>query len=476
MPKISNIDKTPPIIEVFELIGLNGYKNLKLENQYCINIVAAENGSGKTTLLNALNAVLTLNFSWFADQDFKSLKIKFKGSVERSFNKGELFPKSLRIKSSKALVELEENGVNERRIRRCLAYIESNGFESFTASELFLNIYYGTPFGLDALEQVFKSAINEFPISPACSELTRVVERALEGFHVLYLPTFRRIESEFAQLTYRDKGKDNRLAYWDSENEDDYDEQLIWFGMNDVERKLEEFKEEIKSVTFESYSRISAQSLESLLSPASEGPKAIIRDDENFNNRLNLVLARLGHSGGETEAKILDLILSERINTSEYDDLRSHLHQIISIHATTQAKEQLLEGFVKVVNGYWNSSSSHMYKKPRPEKEFVFDKFELDVVVRNFYNDQELSLNDLSSGEKQIVAIFCKLYIQNDKNYIVLIDEPELSLAMAWQQMFLKDILESPSCAQLIAITHSPFIFDNELDVYAGALQISMAG
>lgn len=81
-------------------------------------------------------------------------------------------------------------------------------------------------------------------------------------------------------------------------------------------------------------------------------------------------------------------------------------------------------------------------------------------------------MNALSSGEKQIVSVFARLYLSGEKQFVVLIDEPELSLSMDWQKRFLPDILSAPSCAQLIAITHSPFVFDNELDAYAGPLRI----
>jgi predicted ATP-binding protein involved in virulence len=54
-----------------------------------------------------------------------------------------------------------------------------------------------------------------------------------------------------------------------------------------------------------------------------------------------------------------------------------------------------------------------------------------------------------------------------------LIDEPELSLSIDWQQKILVDIASAPSCQQLLAITHSPFIFDNVLDECAVPLSIN---
>ena len=64
------------------------------------------------------------------------------------------------------------------------------------------------------------------------------------------------------------------------------------------------------------------------------------------------------------------------------------------------------------------------------------------------------------------------IYICRKKNnYIVLIDEPELSLSVKWQKTFLEDVRKGAFCKGLIAVTHSPFIFDNGLDRYAHGLE-----
>ncbi|WP_339486888.1 AAA family ATPase [Pseudomonas sp. RL_5y_Pfl2_70] len=465
MPKLSSIEKNPPFIEWFELGGLNGYKTLRLENSSCVKIVAAENGTGKTTLLNALYSVLTINIIKLSEIDFRYFSLKLKGVPELVYLKSELFPKRVSYKTTKARDELKDLDVTEQALIRHLSFIYANGLELFSTSDDFNEVYYSTPIGRSELLELYATLVDQRYLSEAAQELAAEIKFALGDLKILYLPTFRRIEAEFSEFSSKREGN---VSYRFQDEEESYEEQLIWFGMNDVANKLESFKEKIKSVTFESYSRLSAQSLEALLSPASKRPSFIVDISDEFSSQLNLVLARLGHAGGETEARIYNLIYSGEINQSNYDGLRSHIHQIISIYTNTQAQEQLIEGFVNVVNGYWLLSSSS--RNAPPEKEFIFDKFELDVAIRNNQNNEVLELNNLSSGEKQIVAIFAKLYLQQNKKYLILIDEPELSLAMSWQQRFLIDILESPSCAQLVAITHSPFVFDNALDKFAESL------
>ena len=42
------------------------------------------------------------------------------------------------------------------------------------------------------------------------------------------------------------------------------------------------------------------------------------------------------------------------------------------------------------------------------------------------------------------------------------------------QRKILIDVINAPSCSQTIAITHSPFVFDNELEPYAKSLSLKI--
>jgi predicted ATPase len=68
------------------------------------------------------------------------------------------------------------------------------------------------------------------------------------------------------------------------------------------------------------------------------------------------------------------------------------------------------------------------------------------------------------------VSFFSFFFLEKDEDYIVLFDEPELSLSLFWQQRLLPDIMNSEQCNFLLAVTHSPFIYDNELEDFAFGL------
>jgi predicted ATPase len=82
-------------------------------------------------------------------------------------------------------------------------------------------------------------------------------------------------------------------------------------------------------------------------------------------------------------------------------------------------------------------------------------------------SDQPVTLAELSSGEKQVVSLLSHVFLEQGDPFSLIIDEPELSLSVSWQTRFLPDILSSPRCKMLLAVTHSPFIIDNDLKKHA---------
>ena len=70
---------------------------------------------------------------------------------------------------------------------------------------------------------------------------------------------------------------------------------------------------------------------------------------------------------------------------------------------------------------------------------------------------KELSPETLSSGEKQLLLLFCNTLTARDKATIFIIDEPEISLNIKWQRQLIHALLEltKGSQVQFILATHS---------------------
>ncbi len=68
----------------------------------------------------------------------------------------------------------------------------------------------------------------------------------------------------------------------------------------------------------------------------------------------------------------------------------------------------------------------------------------------------ELLPYKLSSGEKQLLVILLTVLVQDKQPCVLLMDEPEVSLHIEWQQRIIEIIREMNPYAQLILTTHSP--------------------
>ncbi|CRL59065.1 AAA family ATPase [Proteus penneri] len=86
---------------------------------------------------------------------------------------------------------------------------------------------------------------------------------------------------------------------------------------------------------------------------------------------------------------------------------------------------------------------------------------------------KSIELNSLSSGEQNQIIMLYNLIFLTNKNSILLIDEPEISLHIAWQKEVLNNlerIMKVNNIPQTIIATHSPTVingnWDRSLDLY----------
>jgi len=64
----------------------------------------------------------------------------------------------------------------------------------------------------------------------------------------------------------------------------------------------------------------------------------------------------------------------------------------------------------------------------------------------------------LSSGEKQMLAILLTVLVEDNLPYVLFMDEPEVSLHIEWQKRLIELILELNPNVQIILTTHSPAV------------------
>jgi energy-coupling factor transporter ATP-binding protein EcfA2 len=127
----------------------------------------------------------------------------------------------------------------------------------------------------------------------------------------------------------------------------------------------------------------------------------------------------------------------EAILTSDYDreSRNDKLEEIESVYKTKNI-------FIKILSQFFKETG-----KKFDEKAFHF----LETGSEN-----PILPENLSSGEKQILIVLLTTLLQDGKPYILLMDEPEISLHIDWQKSLIQHIRQiNPSC-QIIMATHSP--------------------
>ena len=155
------------------------------------------------------------------------------------------------------------------------------------------------------------------------------------------------------------------------------------------------------------------------------------------------------------------------IESKENDKIILHYFtRLQEFYRNLQEEEQQVNEFCEMCNKYLSFN------------EVVYDESSYTCRIKPVANRRathrripdEISLESLSSGEKQIVGLFSKLILEDEQDLFVIIDEPEISLSMDWQRSLLPDMLKARNTRYLIAATHSPFMFENELEDSAHGL------
>ncbi|WP_370814341.1 AAA family ATPase [[Ruminococcus] lactaris] len=129
----------------------------------------------------------------------------------------------------------------------------------------------------------------------------------------------------------------------------------------------------------------------------------------------------------------------------------------LSVYDTIKAK---LELFIEIINTKTVFSNKQM--RIDNEKGVVFEPLESKSGKKHV-----IPLEKLSSGEKHDFIMFYELIFNADRTSVFLIDEPEISLHVAWQMEFI-DILEricKLNGTQAIIATHSPDIVNGHDDL-----------
>ena len=152
---------------------------------------------------------------------------------------------------------------------------------------------------------------------------------------------------------------------------------------------------------------------------------------------------------------------AKEIDPREIQKVDEDNKNVLSVYVT-DVKQKLrifdeltnkIDLLVKIVN------SRFLYKQLSIDKK--------DGFVFRTADGKTLAPTSLSSGEQHEIVLLCELLFEVTPDSLILIDEPELSLHVVWQQQFLKDLEDIIKLAgfDVLIATHSPQIIHDRWDL-----------
>lgn len=137
------------------------------------------------------------------------------------------------------------------------------------------------------------------------------------------------------------------------------------------------------------------------------------------------------------------------INKPQADRIMEHLALLSEYDAKRTELREPIQRFLNLVNGFLNQTNKSVE---------VAATGELKIRLKNFPDLRSLAA--LSSGERQLLVMFAHLSLNPDLagSGVFIVDEPELSLHMDWQEKYVDAVRTANPSVQLILATHSPAI------------------
>ncbi len=464
-------------IQSFVIRGLHDTRDYDIPIRDNRIVMVGVNGLGKTTVVNLLYLILSQQWNRVLEYTFDSISLTINNEEYKL--EQESTTDSIDLRSAG---EVLRNQLADRFPRevvqsipmiifiRCAYFALSNRQDQISQlltqeTSIPRHICY-------KIGAYCKIPTRSFRKDDSFSKLEELLKKLTSDCQILYLPTYRRIEKELSLIL-------PDLEVPSSELKTPKDKLLtgtqrhfiecVEFDMEDVEETFLSKKRELVNKARHELKTLVGEYLRDLIN--GEGQNYEITTlkelkDETIIRILDRVDAgikqeiRNGECFWDTTIHsylykfINDLKKPDAVIKENDQSLAHFFSKLIKLDLAIEEQEQQIERFVEVCNKYLRGKKIVYYKD---------DSLILVVVPSNFI---QLPLRLLSSGEKQIVSLFSHLYLGNLTKVFVIIDEPELSLSLTWQQQLLPDILETGKCSFLAAVTHSPFIFTNSLEQY----------
>lgn len=422
---------------------LFGNRTFDIDFKNSINIFLSENGQGKTTVLKIIVAILNNDVRTLSNINFEEILIKINNKEFKINNNSKRFDKEIKRKINKSSLELST--FLPIKLRNKIKYQISKGeipnfVEIKNDLSKYRSNYMHTNYMREDYKEIYTSLceLDEL-INNKTSRILNEIEKELKE-NLYFYPTYRRIETP---LEYDSKELVKNSNFLEHGK----------FGMDDVKVLINNLLEKLSIEANKSYIEMNSSIINDLISGKTI-EELSLNTSSIEDYKITTITKRIGIERINNINELMKSTQKNEPNNSNRVFLNYYLNQLVKIYDSQKAIEEKLKKFVKVCSKYLSNN-----------KKIEYNETTMSIYV--IMDNSKIDFNDLSSGEKQIISIFSRVYLEITTPCILIIDEPEISLSIEWQKTFLVDIYKSGKVSLLIATTHSPFIFSNEFRKFA---------
>ena len=445
-------------IKQITVTGLFGMFNhvIPLHMDERITIIRGPNGFGKTTIFRLLNALFRRNYSALRKIPFDELRIEFDNNIYLRVVK-EVLP-------SQAQPTLFPTQLNENKP-------QEHGITFYSNNENPFSLPFSSSLPTEQLE-IISRVIPSLRRVSATIWRNRMTEENLKLEDIIdrfgdRLPPLRQSKEpewlsniiSFVSIRFIETQRLLNTRKMDVEQLGLFESERQISTSSTVSVHAKDLASEIEKKTAEYATK--DQSLSKTF------PARAIRPDNTQNITVSDELrTRFANLEKKRTRFMLDGLLDQNNNEAfQIDDQIDSLDDIrkIMLSVYVEDTESKLGVFdeiadrIDLLKGIINKR--FLYKRMETTKKEGF-VFTLD-------NGTDLALEDLSSGEQHELVLFYELLFKTAPGSLVLIDEPEISLHIVWQEHFLKDVQEVTRLSNIdvIVATHSPDVINGHRDL-----------
>lgn len=417
-----------PKIDSIQIERLWGKKNISLSLNTSINFIIGINGTGKTTIMALLGAALTRNYEKLFQFNFKKIIITINGSKKK--------PVICIIKDSE---EDRPGDEMSYQISESITDFKRGRFSEYlVARAVFRKL------GRNVRHRIY-------------FEDDEALRNKLESLLQIVWLTVHRSDTSDLNIIEQDEYR-QRISNTTP---------LIDLKLNSILYRLTRYFSALKNEEREVFSEYRKKVIWNMFS--SSKPLHMVFGLKSFDDKLidkifnleDAVFAEVGINRSEYAPFLEKLVVDYKNVKTAYDKKNTislpELNTLLQVYNLVELSSQWQESNKKrkVIfkrRDLFISKLNKMYYG----KELDINKSNELIVISE--DGKVLSVDSLSSGEKQLLILLAEALLQDEVDWLYLADEPELSLHIAWQAELVDTIRQLNSGVQILFSTHSPDI------------------